>query len=80
MSKSEGRGPLRSWASASYSPTTGRAAKSSMMEGAAGASEGASNQIATTHAPGKGGAPGMAERSLSKTGSGDPGRVKFQRS
>ena len=75
--------PLRDWSMASYSPTTGRAAKSSEPAGtsysAGGVVEGwsVSSQVGETRNPGQNGAPGAA--SLSKSGSGDPGRVRFAR-
>jgi hypothetical protein len=84
MKKSGNPGvPLRDWSCASYSPTTGRAAKSSMSArltydgGDVVKGWNVSAQISQTRNAGKGGAPGIS--AMDKSGSGDPGRVRFNR-
>jgi hypothetical protein len=72
---------MRSWASNSYSTTTGRSASS--LEDDGNSSRGwtnapnVGNHVEQTHNRGQGNAPGPDAQS--KSGSGDPGRVKANR-
>lgn len=71
--KSGGKGPMRQWAEASYSPTTGCAARSSLS-----ARESYSNGGVTKPWSVSRQIPTGVE-AMNKSGSGDPGRIKFNR-
>ena len=80
--KSGNKGPLRDWAAASYDPRNGRAAGSSYLQlqksySFDGKPCHPSAQINEAKAAGQGGAPGV--EAMDKSGSGDRGRVVFQR-
>lgn len=81
--KSGNRGPLRNWAEGSYSATTGRAAKSSEPARDSYSADGVvkpwrvSAQISEATGRAEGGAPNVS--GMNRSGSGDPGRIRFNR-
>ena len=83
MSKSADKGPLRQWSEASYSSTTGRAAKSSEPARESYSADGVvkgwrvSAQINEATGRAEGGAPNIS--GMNRSGSGDPGRQRYNR-
>jgi hypothetical protein len=81
--KSGGKGPLRNWSEASYDPRTGRAAKSSEPARESYSADGVvkgwrvSAQINEATGRAEGGAPNIS--GMDRAGSGDPGRIRFNR-
>ena len=81
--KSGGKGSMRQWAESSYSATTGRAARSSVPAQSSHSAQGVvrpwttSAQISEATGRAEGGAPNVS--GMNRSGSGDPGRVKYNR-